>query len=169
MMTTSGGIPISRRGIYPLRLLGVQISQYAKVQFIVVARIALLPLLCLEDSCHLFLGIVAKSIKFAALFSARFYPIMEELAACEMKKYRPKRSRELGRLFLRFHKWRKERNSVDFTPSPETVRRITRFSYLSKISTFVRNSVGRHRISPTDEWIFSLWIIGTRVRYDMKS
>ena len=102
--TTSGGVPISRRGIYPLRLLGVQISQYAKVQFIVVARIALLLLLCLEDSSHLFLGIVGKSIKFAALFSARFYPIMGELATCEIKKYRPKRSRELGRLFLRFHK-----------------------------------------------------------------
>lgn len=99
MMTTSGGTPISRRGIYPLRLLGVQISQCAKVQFIVVARIALLLLLCLEDSSHLFLGIVGKSIKFAALFSARFYPIMREATACEIKKYRPKRSRELGRLF----------------------------------------------------------------------
>lgn len=153
MMTTSGGIPISRRGIYPLRLLGVQISQCAKVQFIVVARIALLLLLCLEDSSLLFLGIVGKSIKFAALFSARFCPIMGELAACEMKKYRPKRSRELGRLFLRFHKWRKERNSGDFTPFPETEWRFTRFSYLSKISTFARNSAGRHGISPTDEWI----------------
>ena len=85
-MTTSGGVPISRRGIYPLRLLGVQISQCAKIQFIVVARIALLPLLCLEDPRHLFLGIVGKFIKFAALFSVRFYPIMEELAACEIKK-----------------------------------------------------------------------------------
>lgn len=103
MMTTSGGVPISRRGIYPLRLLGVPISQCAKVQFIVVVRIALLPLLCLEDSSHLFLGIVGKSIKFAALFSARFYPIMREATACEIKKYRPKRSRELGRLFGGFH------------------------------------------------------------------
>lgn len=104
MKTTFEDVPISRRGIYPLRLLGVQISQCAKVQFIVVARIALLLLLCLEDSSHLFLGIVGKSIKFAALFPVRFYPIMGELAACEIKKYRPKRSRELGRLFLRFHK-----------------------------------------------------------------
>ena len=57
----------------------------------------------LRGSSHLFLGIVGKSIKFAALFSARFYPIMREATACEIKKYRPKRSRELGRLFGGFH------------------------------------------------------------------
>ena len=153
MMTTSGGIPISRRGIYPLRLLGVQISQCAKVQFIVLARIALLMLLCLEDSSLLFLWIVGKSIKFAALFSARFYPIMREATACEIKKYRPKRSRELGRLFGGFHSQRKERNARGFYPLLETEWRIIRFSYLSKISTFVRDREGRHRISPMDERI----------------
>ncbi len=153
MKTTFEDVPISRRGIYPLRLLGVQISQCAKVQFIVVARIALLLLLCLEDSSHLFLGIVGKSIKFAALFSARFYPIMREATACEIKKYRPKRSRELGRLFGGFHSQRKERNARGFYPLLETEWRITRFSYLSKISTFVRDREGRHRISPMDERI----------------
>ena len=117
--TTSGGVPISRRGEYPSRILDVRVSQCAKVQFIVVARIALLLLLCLEDSSLLFLGIVGKSIKFAALFSARFYPIMEEAIACEIKKYRPKRSQEQGRLFEGFHGWGKGGNAGLFYPPAE--------------------------------------------------
>ena len=94
MMTTFGGVPVSRRGIYPSRLLDIRVSQCAKVQFIMVARIALLPLLCLEDSGCLMPELPGGFEKSAGLFSFRSCPGMGGVAACEIKKYRPKRSQE---------------------------------------------------------------------------
>ena len=119
MMTTFGGVPISRRGGYPSRILDVRVSQCAKVQFIVVARIALLPLLCLEDSGCLLPELSGGFEKSAGLFSFRSCPGMGGVAACEIKKYRPKRSQEQGRLFEGFHGWGKGGNVGLFYPPAE--------------------------------------------------
>jgi hypothetical protein len=119
MMTTFGGVPVSRRGIYPSRLLDIRVSQCAKVQFIMVARIALLPLLCLEDSGCLMPELPGGFKKSTGLFSFRSCPGMGGVAACEIKKYRPKRSQEQGRLFEGFHGWGKGGNAGLFYPPAE--------------------------------------------------
>ena len=96
MMTTSGGVPILEERDISIEITWCTNISMCKGTIYCGSPYRFVAAFVLRGSCP-------SLIKFAALFSARFYPIMGELAACEIKKYRPKRSRELGRLFGGFH------------------------------------------------------------------